>query len=360
MPVSRPSTTKRGVSDAQLGLPGAAVCEAGSRGALERAHDRGPDRDHPAAASPCACDRRGGLGRKIVALGQRQASVELWVSGRAEPCGVGQTRDLDAASAQRREHGRGQRTTRRGHLCRPRTAGEHGLKRPQRFLALEVAVLDRPPGRVELRIQGRASSIEAQLDEPRADGITRDHARLRATLQLDHRARIEPRRGRALVGVGPPVAGPEQHRAPASVSLIVTAWPEQTQLDRVHETVDDDLPEQRSRQRRGVVDDEQIAGSQDLHELAKRRVAHLGSGLVDEQQADHLAQLGWMCGWAHRRTSLRIIAAIRRPTRLGSASVERSASGSAAACICVSISPGSTLSTRTPVPASSAAQMRES
>src|SRR6187549_2715007 len=105
--------------------------------------------------------------------------------------------------------------------------------------------------------------------------------------------------------------------------------------------VDRHLPTQRGRQGRGIVDDQQIAGPEDLHELAERRVAYFRASLVDEQQADQLPHFGWMGGRAHRCTSLcsrsTILAAIVRPTSLGSASVERSAFGSASACICVSI-----------------------
>src|SRR5262249_37067497 len=108
------------------------------------------------------------------------------------------------------------------------------------------------------------------------------------------------------------------------------------------------------------IDHQQIARPEQAIQLGEAPIAQSLGGCIDDEQplAERiLARPG-------RRDHAHCVASIwdtmRAATARGSASTLRSASGTASACIRVSTSPGSTVRKPTPVPASSAAQMRAS
>ena len=128
--------------------PGPARRPPGSRWApFQRAHHRGADRHHPAAASGGSAGSRPPSPRELERLGQRQRASSRGSPVALSPAAWVKLAERDAPAAQLQQQLPAERAPGRRHLERPGPAGVDVLHRPQRQRPGQVGVLHRPgPG----------------------------------------------------------------------------------------------------------------------------------------------------------------------------------------------------------------------
>jgi len=174
---------------------------------LERAHDRGADRDDPPALCLRAPDRRCGRVRDAVGLVERQASIELPVPGGGESGRVRDRVERNAANAHRRNHSPIEREAGGRRLEGDRWTGNRSPYVPQRERHRHVRVLDGPAVTCQARPDRVGRALEAQRHETR---VTENPLhRGRQGSQRKAIARREPRRRRPFFGASTEVTRPE-------------------------------------------------------------------------------------------------------------------------------------------------------
>ncbi len=223
--------------------------------ALERAHDRGADGDHPARG----VDRRGGAGRYAEALGVgRLPELERGDAGVEHDRGDG-----DAAVLERLEHPRAERPAGARHLGAAGLVGEDGLIVGQRPRGRRVPVADRPA------VAGQV--VEHRLAEPQARGPQAPAAEVRGEqLQLGAAGQRQALAGTATAVRSGAVAELDD---PALVAVVRPAAP-----GRLGERRGEMHPEavpalDRRGEGRGGVDDEQVARLEQVGEVEEGGVA---------------------------------------------------------------------------------------
>jgi hypothetical protein len=250
------------------------------RRVLEGAGHGGPQRHDAASGRLRPRDRRNGRLGDDVRLVERKARVERRVPGRGQPGRVGQGRESDPSRRERRQHLPIQDEARRGGLeCGrkrrdPRPHVPHLERAPEVRVLYGLAVArDSRPDRV-----GRAR--EANRHEPGMVVQANDRG-----LKRSEREDIpdpERRRDRPLLGPCPKVARPEHddHDLPDVLDRKRAPGGETDFDRRCGPAVE---PREARRDRRRVVGDEEVPGTQHLWQRRTCRVAQRAVGGGDEE-----------------------------------------------------------------------------
>ena len=255
-PVMRPSTACRPPSGVTTRFvrpaPAWTAPSAGDR--LERAHDGGPHRDHPAAPFVHGVHEPRGGRRHAVALGIRAlAELERRHAGVQR-----ERREQHAARRQLCHQLAGERPRRARHLGAAGVDREDRLVGVDRPLPWRVAIADRMPVAAQVVVD-RLTEREAREGEAAAAEVGREQLCLRAARKL------EP--GAVSGSLGRQELGAAQLHDPVGCSCAV-AGPA-----RRREVQQQVLAVQPCRQRRGQrgrgVHHEQVAGPQEAPDLAE-------------------------------------------------------------------------------------------